>query len=156
MLVFVGQLAGRCNGHLDRYKGEVEASLAAHGEGLTQLMFAALAVRIGDRTVCRLASRRAGVLMYLRLMASPLPPQWTGRRDVAGEEVWCSYSRPRQLMIASWCGGACISAQKFGSIEAAHRYITDGRVQFKEHEFREMLPYLFNFFQCLPTTNSGG
>lgn len=47
VLVFLGQLAGRCAGQLDRYKGEVEAALAPHGEGLTRLMFAALAVRRG-------------------------------------------------------------------------------------------------------------
>lgn len=50
VLFFVGQLAGRCMGQLDRYRGEVEAALAAHGEGLTRLMFAALAV--SDRTSC--------------------------------------------------------------------------------------------------------
>ncbi|CAN0260132.1 unnamed protein product [Ectocarpus fasciculatus] len=43
VLVFLGQLAGRCGGQLDRYKGEVEAALAPHGEALTRLMFAALA-----------------------------------------------------------------------------------------------------------------
>lgn len=47
VLVFLGQLAGRCGGQLDRYQGEVEAALAPQGEGLTRLMFAALAVREG-------------------------------------------------------------------------------------------------------------
>lgn len=47
VLVFLGQLAGRCGGQLDRYQGEVEAALAPHGEALTRLMFAALAVREG-------------------------------------------------------------------------------------------------------------
>lgn len=45
VLIFVGQLAGRCMGQLDRYKEQVEGALAAHGEGLTRLIFAALAVR---------------------------------------------------------------------------------------------------------------
>lgn len=48
VLVFLGQLAGRCGGQLDRYKGVIEAALAPHGEALTRLMFAALAVRDGD------------------------------------------------------------------------------------------------------------
>lgn len=44
VLFFVGQLAGRCAGQLDQFRTQVEAALAAHGEGLTRLMFAALAV----------------------------------------------------------------------------------------------------------------
>lgn len=44
VLFFVGQLAGRCNGQLDQYRGQLNAALAAHGEGLTRLMFAALGV----------------------------------------------------------------------------------------------------------------
>lgn len=47
VLVFLGQLAGRCGGQLDRYKGKMEAALAPHGEGLTRLMLTALAVRWG-------------------------------------------------------------------------------------------------------------
>ncbi|CAN0249110.1 unnamed protein product [Scytosiphon promiscuus] len=43
VLVFLGQLAGRCGGQLDRYRAEVEAALAPHGEALTRLMFKALA-----------------------------------------------------------------------------------------------------------------
>lgn len=50
VLVFLGQLAGRCGGQLDRYRGEVEAALAPHGEALTRLMFAALAVRSAKRS----------------------------------------------------------------------------------------------------------
>lgn len=46
VLVFLGQLAGRCGGQLDQYKGEVEAALAPHGEALTRLMFTALAVSV--------------------------------------------------------------------------------------------------------------
>ncbi|CAN0463382.1 unnamed protein product, partial [Hapterophycus canaliculatus] len=44
VLVFLGQLAGRCGGQLDRYRAEVEGALAPHGEVLTRLMFKALAV----------------------------------------------------------------------------------------------------------------
>lgn len=52
-------------GQLDRYKAQVEGALAAHGEGLTRLIFAALAVS-GKRkmtyTVCRMAAVAVPVL----------------------------------------------------------------------------------------------
>lgn len=47
VLVFLGQLAGRCGGQLDMYQAKIEVALAPHGEGLTRLIFAALAVSDG-------------------------------------------------------------------------------------------------------------
>lgn len=77
VLVFVGQLAGRCMGQLDRYKAQVEGALAAHGEGLTRLIFAALAV-----------SEERRINDYILLLVET-PPTWRGGKGRFPAETGC-------------------------------------------------------------------